>query len=199
MCHIVIVSATIVACQGGRTHKSNLCIVAQFLGVVFVFFDILSALCEKDNESPYKLAQTIGLNRSAVARWKNGSIPNGRTLSLMAEHFGVSTDYLLGATADAYLLGTEHQLREAIASYERETDAEKKQELAYAVDVLQEAVEDQKLAIQLSSAQKHGETVGMLQKLRDEDRALLDVAKNMTPEQVRLMTEFARSLKGETN
>lgn len=43
------------------------------------------------------------------------------------------------------------------------------------------------------------DTVTMLQELRDEDRALLDVAKRMTPEQVRLMTEFARSLKGETN
>lgn len=37
----------------------------------------------------------------------------------------------------------------------------------------------------------------MLQSLRDEDRALLDVAKGMTPEQVKLMTEFAKSLKGD--
>lgn len=41
------------------------------------------------------------------------------------------------------------------------------------------------------------DTVTMLQQLRDEDRALLDVAKRMTPEQVKMMTEFARSLKGE--
>lgn len=43
------------------------------------------------------------------------------------------------------------------------------------------------------------DTVTMLQQLRDEDRALLDVAKRMTPEQVKMMTEFAKSLKGETN
>ena len=41
-----------------------------------------------------------------------------------------------------------------------------------------------------------GETVGLLQSLRDEDRALLEVARGMTPEQVALMTEFARKMKG---
>ena len=36
-----------------------------------------------------------------------------------------------------------------------------------------------------------------LQALRDEDRALLDVVRGMTPDQVKSMTEFARKMKGE--
>ena len=36
----------------------------------------------------------------------------------------------------------------------------------------------------------------LLQRLRDEERALLEVTRDMTPEQVRSMTEFARRMKG---
>jgi len=61
-----------------------------------VFFDILSALCAKKGISAYKACTDMGLNRSAVAKWKNGSTPNGATISKMADYFGVTTDYLLG-------------------------------------------------------------------------------------------------------
>lgn len=40
------------------------------------------------------------------------------------------------------------------------------------------------------------EAVALLQQLRDEDRALLAVARNMTPEEVKVMTEFAKKMKG---
>lgn len=39
------------------------------------------------------------------------------------------------------------------------------------------------------------ETIEMLQQLRDEDRILLQVARDMTPQQVQLMTEFGRTIK----
>ena len=61
-----------------------------------MFFDILSALCAKKGISAYKACTDMGLNRSAVAKWKNGSTPNGATISKMADYFGVTTDYLLG-------------------------------------------------------------------------------------------------------
>lgn len=40
------------------------------------------------------------------------------------------------------------------------------------------------------------ETIQMLQELRDEDKILLQVAREMTPEQVAVMTEFGRAIKG---
>ena len=39
-------------------------------------------------------------------------------------------------------------------------------------------------------------TVEMLQSLRDEDRALLQVARNMTPAEVQAAVDFLRRLKG---
>ena len=68
----------------------------NFKEVTLVFFDIFKDLCNKRGISTYKACTDIGLNRSSVAKWKAGSIPNGATLNLLADYFGVSTDYLLG-------------------------------------------------------------------------------------------------------
>lgn len=61
-----------------------------------MFFDIFSALCTEKGVSRYKACTDVGLNRAAVAKWKNGAIPTGSTLTKLADYFGVSTDYLLG-------------------------------------------------------------------------------------------------------
>lgn len=61
-----------------------------------VFFNTISKLCKSKGISPYKACTDIGLNRSAVAKWKNGAIPRGETLERIASYFNVSTDYLLG-------------------------------------------------------------------------------------------------------
>ena len=60
-----------------------------------MFFDRFKVLCEKKGVSAYRACTDIGLNRSSVAKWKNGSTPNGTTLQKLADYFGVSVDYLL--------------------------------------------------------------------------------------------------------
>ena len=61
-----------------------------------MFFDRLKKLCDERGISAYKACTDIGLNRAAVAKWKNGSIPSGSTAAKLADYFGVTTDYLLG-------------------------------------------------------------------------------------------------------
>ena len=61
-----------------------------------MFFNRFKALCDEKGISVYKACTDIGLNRSAVAKWKNGGSPNGTTAAKLAEYFGVTTDYLLG-------------------------------------------------------------------------------------------------------
>lgn len=60
-----------------------------------MFFDRFKALCEDRGVSVYKACTDIGLNRSAVAKWKSGGKPNGTTAAKLAAYFGVTTDYLL--------------------------------------------------------------------------------------------------------
>ncbi len=61
-----------------------------------MFFDIFKQLCDEKGISIYKAATEIGLNRAAANKWKTGSIPNGQTLTKLADFFGVTNDYLLG-------------------------------------------------------------------------------------------------------
>ena len=61
-----------------------------------MFFDRLKKLCDQKRVSVYKACTDIGLNRSAVAKWKTGGQPNGSTAAKVADYFGVTTDYLLG-------------------------------------------------------------------------------------------------------
>ncbi len=61
-----------------------------------MFFNRFKALCDERNISVYRACTDIGLNRSAVAKWKDGGKPNGTTAGRLAEYFGVTTDYLLG-------------------------------------------------------------------------------------------------------
>jgi len=65
-----------------------------------VFFNRFRALCDQKNVSVYRACTDIGLNRSAVAKWKTGGKPNGSTAAKLAAYFGVTTDYLLGQSEE---------------------------------------------------------------------------------------------------
>lgn len=73
-----------------------------------MFIDTLSALCAENHISTYKLCEKIGLNRSAVAKWKKGSLPNSTSLNKIATYFGISVDVLLGRDPDIILNTTKY-------------------------------------------------------------------------------------------
>ena len=60
-----------------------------------MFFNRFKDLCDEKDISVYRACTDIGLNRSAVAKWKAGGRPNGTTAAKLADYFGVTTDYLL--------------------------------------------------------------------------------------------------------
>ncbi|MBQ2211843.1 MAG: helix-turn-helix transcriptional regulator [Ruminococcus sp.] len=59
------------------------------------FIDNLERLCYENGESLPSVAQAIGMSKSVVTFWKNGSVPRNSTLRKIADHFGVTVDYLL--------------------------------------------------------------------------------------------------------
>ena len=61
-----------------------------------MFFNRFKQLCDERGISVYFACTDIGLNRSAVNKWKAGGKPNGNTAAKLAAYFGVTTDYLLG-------------------------------------------------------------------------------------------------------
>lgn len=164
-----------------------------------MFYDIFSALCAERGITKNKASKEIGLSNSTVTKWKRTSAtPDGATLAKISKYFGVSMDFLLGITPESSLMVTRYQLSEAKKDYEKETDGKKREQLALAIDVLSESLDDQLLTMRLVGAQKLNEPTNaeLLQNLRDEERALLQVTKGMTTEQIKKMAEFAKIMKG---
>lgn len=61
------------------------------------FYDIFSELCKNRGVSPSAVTKAIGLTTANATYWKQGSVPKSETLWKLANYFGVSVDYLLGA------------------------------------------------------------------------------------------------------
>lgn len=61
-----------------------------------MFYDIYAALCKQKGVSESRAAESIGLKRSSVVKWKGGATPSAPTLQRLSEYFGITTDYLLG-------------------------------------------------------------------------------------------------------
>lgn len=85
-----------------------------------MFFDRFKELCEEKGVSVYKACTDIGLNRSAVNKWKQGGEPNGTTAARFAKYFGVSTDYLLGNVSEPFFQLDNERILAEINSYETE-------------------------------------------------------------------------------
>lgn len=61
------------------------------------WYDILKALRERSGESMSKTAESIGIPKGTYASYEYGKRePNIDMISKISEHFGVTTDYLLG-------------------------------------------------------------------------------------------------------
>ena len=62
-----------------------------------IFAERLKELRLERNLSQKALADAIGVSDIAVSRWESKTrIPNIEILKLIAEYFGVSSDYLIG-------------------------------------------------------------------------------------------------------
>ena len=62
------------------------------------FFTKYELLCKSRNETATGVGLKLGVSRSSITKWRNGSLPNAETISAIAKYFSVSTDYLLDNT-----------------------------------------------------------------------------------------------------
>ena len=63
-----------------------------------MFFERLYLLCENKGIKPNTVAKAIGVSTAIATKWKNGTIPNGETLTKIADYLDCSVDYLLRRT-----------------------------------------------------------------------------------------------------
>ncbi|GAB2558441.1 helix-turn-helix domain-containing protein [Gracilibacillus alcaliphilus] len=61
----------------------------------------IKSLREKNNYSQKRVADAVGISNVQLSRYESGDRkPDPETISLLADFFEVSTDYLLGRTVD---------------------------------------------------------------------------------------------------
>ncbi|MBE6905328.1 MAG: helix-turn-helix transcriptional regulator [Ruminococcaceae bacterium] len=61
-----------------------------------MFFDIVSDLCAKNHITITQLAIELGISKSNVTNWKNGSVPKIDKVNQIAKRLGVDVNVLLG-------------------------------------------------------------------------------------------------------
>ena len=61
-----------------------------------MFSDVFAELMAKNNTNPLRVAKEIGVPKSIVYEWKKGERePSVENIQKLADHFGVSIEYLL--------------------------------------------------------------------------------------------------------
>ena len=98
-----------------------------------MFYDKFESICKSRGISPSKAAAEVGLNRSAVVKWKNGATPQTSTIKKLSEYFGIDIMEFLGdgtksSVAAAYAEGfeaarTTYQVRDSKFTYALENEA----------------------------------------------------------------------------
>ena len=70
------------------------------------FYDKFLLLCSERGISPTRAAESAGLARSAVSKWKSDSslIPSGKTIELLCSYFRVSPSFFNGEERDGFFV-----------------------------------------------------------------------------------------------
>lgn len=61
-------------------------------------YEIFERLLQSRNVTAYQVSKATGISQSTLSDWKNGrSVPKMDKMQKIADYFGVTVDYLLGA------------------------------------------------------------------------------------------------------
>lgn len=65
-----------------------------------MFYENYVRLCNSVGKTPSAVAVELGIQKSTVTRWSDGSAPRDATVVKVADYFGVSVERLLGIEKD---------------------------------------------------------------------------------------------------
>lgn len=102
---------------------------------MFPTFDIVKELCKKQGISINTLEERVGFSRNSLYSWRNSS-PKPEKLSVIADYFNVSTDYLLGRTDNPAIAS--HKNNDLITSQEQQALVMFRKETANMTDMEKE-------------------------------------------------------------
>jgi len=85
-----------------------------------MFFERFDLLAKQNNSNVNTVAKKLGVSSGSVTSWKNGTVPNSAIVSKLAQHFNVTTDYLLGLSEDPtpQILEVPKALKQVMVAFE---------------------------------------------------------------------------------
>lgn len=89
-----------------------------------MFYIQLKKICEINNTTISAVAKKFNLSTSTATNWKTGASPRSDIVKAIANHFKISTDYLIN---ENYSLTDDEQ--ELLTLYRKLSDTEKVKEL----------------------------------------------------------------------
>lgn len=60
-----------------------------------MFYDTIYKICNEKGTTPTTVLRELGYSSGNVSKWKKGSVPNIDIAYKIAQHLGVSVDYLI--------------------------------------------------------------------------------------------------------
>ena len=90
-------------------------------------YEIFERLLQSRNVTAYQVSKATGISQSTLSDWKNGrSVPKMDKMQKIADYFGVTVDYLLGAEKDPAPSGkvTDEDIKFALFDGAPVTDAQ---------------------------------------------------------------------------
>ena len=66
-----------------------------------MFWTNFSTLCADKNLSPNAVATELKIPSGSITAWRNGATPRTKSLTKIANYFGVTVDYLLNAEKES--------------------------------------------------------------------------------------------------
>ncbi len=89
-----------------------------------MFWDYFIEQCDKHHKKPSQVASENSIPVGSITAWKKGTEPNTKALKLIADYFGVTTDYLLGRSGSDPELPEDE--KELLANYRKADERGKK-------------------------------------------------------------------------
>lgn len=91
-----------------------------------MFFQNFLRLCNSANKKPSSVALDLGIAKSTVSRWKEGSAPHPATLQKLADYFNVPVESLTEEQKETAPTVTDERDLEMLSLLSRLTPEQKK-------------------------------------------------------------------------
>lgn len=99
-----------------------------------MFWNNFVELCKKNNVTPNGLAKQLSISSGSITSWKQGRVPKWQTLTMLAEHFGVTVEELIAeekGSPPGETQGLDEKTTKAVMKLSRMSDEQKAKALLY--------------------------------------------------------------------